>query len=128
MTKVTAPASAMTTPSPIHPDDRRLVSVFPAGLGLEVALTLGSAGATLPAAEAGGATDRPDGSRSDGGGLRAGSVDGGAPGSMRAGGPGSGGPGGGDGLPVAPASSATRSNPTTVNAFTSDKTAPTARS
>jgi hypothetical protein len=31
-------------------------------------------------------------------------------------------------LPVAPASSATSSNPATVNAFTPDKTAPTARS
>jgi hypothetical protein len=117
----------MTTPSPIHPDDRRLVSVLPAGLGLEVVLTLGPAGAALPA-DADGATDRPDGSRSDGGGLRMGSVDGGAPGSMRAGGPGSGGPGGGVGLPVAPPSSVISSSPATVNAFTPDKTAPTARS
>jgi hypothetical protein len=118
----------MTTPSPIHPDDRRLASVFAAGLGLEVVLTLGSAGVAPPDAVTDGATDRPDGSRSVGGGFRVGSVDGGAPGSMMAGGPGSGGPGGGDGLPVAPASTATSSNPATVNAFTPDKTAPTARS
>ncbi|MEV4508060.1 hypothetical protein AB0K00_03770 [Dactylosporangium sp. NPDC049525] len=103
---------------------------MPTGLGLEVALTLGSADATPPEtdADADGATDRPDGSRSDGGWCSVGSVDGGAPGSMTAGGPGSGGPGGGDGLPVAPASTATSSSPATVNAFTPDKTAPTARS
>lgn len=102
----------MTTPSPIHPDDRRLVSVVPTGLGLEVALTLGSTGAAL----AEGPTDRPDGSRSDGGWYSEGNVDAGAPGSTIAGGPGNGGPGGGDGLPVAPASNASSNSPATVNA------------
>jgi hypothetical protein len=86
---------------------------------------LDPAGAALPG---GVETGRPDGSRSVGNGLSPGSVDGGAPGSMTAGGPGSGGPGGGDGLSVAPASTATSSSPATVNAFTPDKTAPTARS
>lgn len=102
----------MTTPSPIHPEDRRLVSVVAAGLGLEVALTLGSTGAAL----AEGPTDRPDGSRRDGGGCSEASVDGGAPGSTMAGGPGNGGPGGGDGLSVAPASNASSNSPATANA------------
>ncbi|GAA1503964.1 hypothetical protein GCM10009827_016460 [Dactylosporangium maewongense] len=88
-----------------------------AGLGLEVALTLGAGSPGVPvAAVADGAMDRPVGSRSVGRSLSAGRVDGGAPGSMTAGGPGSGGPGGGDGLPVAPASSATSSSPAAVNA------------
>ncbi len=118
----------MTTPRPIHPDERRLVLVVSAGPGVEVVLTSGPPAGGGAAAEPDGATDRPDGSRSDGRSLSVGSVEGGAPGSMTAGGPGSGGPGGGDGLPLAPVSSATSSTPATVNAFTPDETAPTARS
>jgi hypothetical protein len=107
----------MTTPSPIHPDDRRLLSVDPAGLSLEVVLTPGSAGAALPGADPDGGIERPDGSRSDGGWAGVGNVEvGSGPGSTMAGGPGSGGPGGGDGLLVAPASSASSSNPEAVNA------------
>ncbi len=63
-----------------------------------------------------GVIDRPDGSLSDGGWYTEASVDGGAPGSTMAGGPGSGGPGGGDGLPVAPARSASSNSPVAVNA------------
>ena len=91
---------------------------MPAGLALEVVLTLGAAGTAPLAAGAAGAIDRPDGSRSDGGPAGVDSIEVGCgPGStMMAGGPGSGGPGGGDGLPVAPASSASSSSPAAVNA------------